>query len=117
MASQAASKPGKRCFVTIGATAAFDALIEAVLEPSVLSQLASAGYTQLLVQYGKDGRKLFENLTTGEEQKSFGIGFAGFDFDANGLSDYMAQARDSGGCVISHAGKKFKTFLYNCPNA
>lgn len=105
MPPKEAQKLQKLCFVTIGATAAFDALIEAVFESTVLSELRGAGYTQLLVQYGKDGANLFHRLSTEKHQKKPEIDFSGFDFDANGLMEYMAEARESGGCVISHAGK------------
>lgn len=95
----------KICFATIGATAAFDALIEAVLSLTVLQALSKAGYAKILVQYGKDGKALYERLvSTYAESQELGLHFDGFDFDRDGLYEYMVSARESGGVVISHAG-------------
>lgn len=103
------AKSQKLCFVTIGATAAFDALIKAVLSIEVLRALAKAGYSKVLIQYGKDGKKLFEELVAGNsDTKELGISVEGFDFDRDGLSRYMTTARDAGGVVISHAGTPFR---------
>lgn len=104
MASQG-QKPEKLCFVTIGATAAFDALIESVLSAAVLQTLSKAGFKKVLVQYGKDGRSLYESLSGPHaDSKELGLQFEGFDFDSEGLYPYMVSARESGGVVISHAG-------------
>lgn len=103
--AQQGKEPQKLCFVTIGATAAFDGLVRAVFDSSVLSALQAGGYSKLLVQYGKDGKALFETLSQREQQKIYGVNFEGFDFDTDGLTQYMVEARRSGGCVVSHGGK------------
>jgi len=105
------SKPTKVCFVTIGATASFDALIQACFQPDFIDALAAANYTALLVQYGRDGQRLFEELSSTQEPKS--IVTRGFDFNSKGLGDEMRAAkgtREKGresaeGGVVSHAGK------------
>lgn len=96
----------KLCFVTIGATAAFDALINAVLSLDVLQALSHAGFAKILVQYGKDGKSLFESLISSQPHtQDLGLAFEGFDFDSDGLTEQMVAARQSEGVVISHAGK------------
>src|SRR5436305_11358994 len=58
------SKKSKTCFVTVGATAPFDKLIEAILEPKFLNALHDADYTELLVQHGYEGQgNLFNRLS------------------------------------------------------
>ncbi|KAF2091697.1 glycosyltransferase family 1 protein [Saccharata proteae CBS 121410] len=97
----------KVCFVTIGATAAFDALVEACLQPAFLDALSDAGFTELLIQYGKDGRQLFEKHRE-EGMKNRNIHIEGFDFSKEGLGSQMRLAKGtteaSEGVVISHAG-------------
>ena len=109
--SQPESRPRKLCFVTIGATAAFDALIRAALSPSFLEALKISGYTDLRLQHGKDGRLILEEFykssgTTSEEED--GITISAFDFNKQGLGSEMraAKGEDSTteGVVISHAG-------------
>ncbi|OCK74954.1 glycosyltransferase family 1 protein [Lepidopterella palustris CBS 459.81] len=102
-------RPRKLCFVTIGATASFDSLISACLEPRFLETLSSAGYSDLLVQYGKDGKALFDKLVAeAEKLKQLGVAIQGFDFNRQGLTEEMRVAKggpgDSEGVVISHAG-------------
>lgn len=105
------SEPRKLCFVTIGATAAFDSLIKAVLSPEFLQRLHAFGYTDLHLQYGKDGHTILEEFrsrlgTKCEEE--FGIQITGFDFNTKGLGSEMRAAKGEGdrleGVVISHAG-------------
>lgn len=95
-------------------------LIRAVLDPTFLEALHGQAYTELRVQYGKDGKKLFEDtvwLMADEPQKRLGLSITGFDFKQEGLRSEMLSAkkvhgRDSQngdvtgveGCVISHAG-------------
>lgn len=104
-------RPSKRCFVTVGATAAFIGLLRAVLEPTFLECLKKHGYTELRVQYGKNGKKTFDDYSwvLSDEQKA-GIDITGFDFRTAGLKDEMlaVRGRPNGteGCVISHAGKE-----------
>ncbi|KAF2096564.1 hypothetical protein NA57DRAFT_78169 [Rhizodiscina lignyota] len=95
----------KVCFVTIGATAAFDTLIRACFKPDFLKELSKQGYECLQVQYGRDGKILFDQLVAQVPNKEeLGLLFDGFDFDADGLTDYFVHARESEGVVISHAG-------------
>ena len=109
--------PRKRCFVTVGATAPFDDLVRAVFRPSFLQALHDAHYTELRVQYGKEGQAVYDECTSGLLQiakKGLGIDISGFDFNTEGLSEEMLsakghpKARENGeaveGAVISHAG-------------
>ena len=106
-------KPQKTCFVTIGATASFSSLIEAVLSISFCAALESHDYTDLLVQYGQDGKDLFEQYRqTVSSDRHTSLKINGFDLDMAGLGRYMRQAKGVGvstrgvaeGVVISHAG-------------
>ncbi|THC90438.1 hypothetical protein EYZ11_010097 [Aspergillus tanneri] len=109
----ATSHPAKLCFVTVGATASFHQLLHAVLDQSFLVALHQFGYTHLLVQYGKDGRSLFEESLRQHLPGStshHGLEIDGFDFNAEGLDEEMRLAQlnpaenRSSGLIISHAG-------------
>lgn len=102
----------KLCFVTIGATASFDALIAAALSPLFLEALKAAQYTDLLLQHGLEGRKVlnaFQAATSSSNEKIHGLEIRGFDFNKSGLGAEMRAAKglDGGleGVVISHAGR------------
>ncbi|KAI6853006.1 hypothetical protein KC343_g10540 [Hortaea werneckii] len=106
----ATSSP-KTCFVTIGATASFAALIRSALSSDTLSALSKLGYTDLVVQYGQDGKELFDSAM--QQVKTAGgsnVNVTGFDLDKAGLGKYMRQAKGGGsrggqeGVVVSHAG-------------
>ena len=114
---QAPSGNLKLCFVTIGATADFNDLIHAVLNENLVQELADQGYTELRVQWGKGGGKIFETFTRelGEvlADRAVRIGDVlvwGFDFKEGGLSEDMRQAKGGTGeygregVIISHAG-------------
>ena len=95
----------KLCFVTIGATAAFDSLIKAVLQPDCLQALANNGYTALRVQYGKN-KTLYDNLVANinmNMEAQGGLRIDGFAFNTEGLGAEMRDAK--AGVVISHAGR------------
>nr|POE56384.1 udp-n-acetylglucosamine transferase subunit alg13 [Quercus suber] len=99
----------KTCFVTVGATASFSALIESVLSPSFVHALREHAYTELVVQYGADGETLF--TTRKRTSPAVGIQISGFALDPSGLGRHMqaAQGRGDGssareGVVVSHAG-------------
>ena len=101
----------KFCFVTIGATASFDALIKATLSTSFLDALQSSGYTDLLLQHGTGGSSILQNFySSGASimEKQSGITVKGFDFNKQGLGVEMRVAKGSNneaeGVVISHAG-------------
>lgn len=105
--------PSKLCFVTIGATASFDGLLSAVFESAFLEALRDANYTDLLVQYGKDGKAVFDKFTAENAEGSkerCGLKISGFDFNSRGLGQEMREAKSnkSGskaeGVVVSHAG-------------
>ena len=108
----------KLCFVTIGATANFDALIHAVIQPSFLAALERAGYTGLRLQYGKIGEAILEShfgRSNSAKRNVNGITIEGFDFRPGGLTNDMVDARGGKdgkgkeGVVISHAGTEAHT--------
>lgn len=99
------------CFVTIGATAAFDQLLHAVLTSQFLQTLQASGYTKLLLQYGSAGHsilKAFEAKVVSGEAENHGIDISGFDFNKLGLGQEMSSVKAAEdraeGVVISHAG-------------
>ncbi|PYH46779.1 N-acetylglucosaminyldiphosphodolichol N-acetylglucosaminyltransferase catalytic subunit ALG13 [Aspergillus saccharolyticus JOP 1030-1] len=103
----------KLCFVTVGATASFNLLIQAILEQSFLRELRAHGYTNLLIQYGKDGKSLFDEFLQQYPPGSeghHGLVIDGFDFNSDGLDHEMRLAKAwpsegrLGGLIISHAG-------------
>lgn len=98
----------KLCFLTVGATASFSALIEAAVSPAFLTALQSQGYTELSVQYGQDGRELFEKCKANAQNTSK-LTVTGFDLDKVGLGRHMRRAKGGKdaveGVVISHAGE------------
>ncbi|KAI9787969.1 MAG: N-acetylglucosaminyldiphosphodolichol N-acetylglucosaminyltransferase catalytic subunit alg13 [Candelina submexicana] len=105
------ARPRKLCFVTIGATASFDALLSAVLNRRFLETLRDTGYTDLQIQYGKEGRMIFDDFIAehGHGEKTIcGISITGFGFNKKGLGQEMlgakGQRNDKEGVVISHAG-------------
>ena len=104
--------PPKLCFLTVGATASFTALIEAAVSPAFLTALESQGYTELSVQYGKDGKQLFEKCKS-IAQASSKLKVSGFDLDNAGLGRHMRRAKGAKdaveGVVISHAGADHNT--------
>jgi beta-1,4-N-acetylglucosaminyltransferase len=116
---EANRKPSKVCFVTIGATASFDKLLKAVLERSFLEALYDAEYTDLVIQYGKEGGKaIYDRFisTDGERVKqNGGPEITGFDFNTNGLGQEMRKTKgdprigSKEGLVVSHAGWKPKS--------
>ena len=114
MASPHRPKQSKTCFVTIGATAKFDRLIQTALNPTFLQALQTAGYTNLILQHGTEGTHIFNQFTTANPLHSegrYGLDISGFAFNARGLDAEMRAAKgkkglDSSaeGLVISHAG-------------
>ncbi|KAI4277701.1 MAG: hypothetical protein LQ337_001575 [Flavoplaca oasis] len=99
------------CFVTIGATAAFNQLLQAVLDSLFLRTLQASGYTKLLLQYGKDGHSILEDFrakVASGDADNHGIHISGFDFNKMGLGQEMSSVKAAEdrteGVVISHAG-------------
>ncbi len=100
----------KHCFVTVGATASFHELVKAVLAPPFLKALQAHSYTDLVIQYGLDGKQTYASAVAAAG--STGVNITGFELDKAGLGRYMRQAKGSGkeaqeGVVISHAGKTY----------
>ncbi|KAF2238159.1 glycosyltransferase family 1 protein [Viridothelium virens] len=109
MSSDSQQKSEKLCFVTIGATASFDSLIRACFRPEFLRTLSNNGYTDLLLQYGKNGRSMFEELSQHESDlNALGLRCRGFGLNPEGLTQEMMAAKGGAGStegvVISHAG-------------
>lgn len=104
-----AERAHKLAFLTIGATAEFPALVEAAVTPQFLKALEAQEYTELLVQYGQDGKPSFEKCQKLASQSGSSIKVSGFGIDKLGLGRYMRRAkggdREKEGVVISHAGQ------------
>ena len=100
-------KAQKVCFVTVGATASFDALIKATLSPPFLEALKTHAYTHLRLQHGKDGQKLLEEFDLANRGVQ-DLSISGFDFNKQGLGSEMRAAKGEDnrleGVVVSHAG-------------
>lgn len=97
-------RPSKIAFVTVGATAPFNALIAACLSSTVIAALGTQGYTDLRVQYG-EGRSVFEQWLATTVGSRHSVSVSGFDF-ADSLREEIAAAD----LVISHAGMCSETF-------
>ena len=103
----------KNAFGTVGPIATFEALVRAVLNPAFLKELRSAGYTNLVVQHGKDSQgfvKIFDRICPPGSSHRHGIWIEMFKFKPDGLqNEFMnaqGQLKDSKpGVIISHAGK------------
>lgn len=108
--SENAQARKKICFVTIGATATFDALITACTQPDFLCALHREGYTDLLVQYGNNRKLWKEAVAANDSLDRHGVEVSGFSFRESGITAQMQLAkgdpRDGSqeGVIISHAG-------------
>lgn len=123
MGTPASSK--KLCFVTIGATADFDALLYKVLDDSFLAQLEKFDYTNLLIQYGKGGRRILDNFLQDHPPRSagrHGLEINGFDFKKEGLEKTIRLCRPNEeegreeGMILSHAGLTPRPQIHNIVN-
>lgn len=100
----------KVCFVTIGATAAFDSLVRATLSSTFLEVLEQHDYTELCIQHGENGRRILEECANNDLKngREHCIKISGFDFNKLGLGAEMRAAKghnnNDEGVVISHAG-------------
>ncbi|CAK7214021.1 N-acetylglucosaminyldiphosphodolichol N-acetylglucosaminyltransferase catalytic subunit alg13 [Sporothrix bragantina] len=65
------SLAGRRCFVTVGATASFIKLLREVLAPHFLDCLAARGFRELVVQTGPDHEWALEQVASMGELTSF----------------------------------------------
>ena len=104
-------RPQKICFITVGATASFNSLIKATLSPLFLEALRTHNYTDIRLQYGKDGQKLLEEVKRSNDATLEGLeclNISGFDFNKQGLGSEMRAVKGEGnrveGVVVSHAG-------------
>ncbi|KAH8701923.1 family 28 putative glycosyltransferase [Talaromyces proteolyticus] len=106
-------RPRKVCFVTIGATAPFDVLLSNVLNKSFLEALQQHEYTTLVIQYGKEGRAVFDKFTKKHAPGSperCGLDIQGFGFKQDGLLREMRLTKSDDkldsleGMILSHAG-------------
>lgn len=104
----------KVCFVTIGATAPFDALLSHVLDQPFLDALKKHEYTTLLIQYGKEGQAIFDTFVRNNPPGSPGrydLDIEGFGFKSQGLIQEMRSTKANPsqkaveGMILSHAGK------------
>ena len=116
-------KTHKVCFVTIGATAGFQSLIKAVLDIKFICALRYTGYSELRVQYGKDGAPIFNDFVEANREVGGsatgslieGVLVTGFDFKLEGLAADMRDAKGGidelvEGVVISHAGESLPIY-------
>ncbi|KAF2674688.1 hypothetical protein BT63DRAFT_17633 [Microthyrium microscopicum] len=109
-------KPQKLCFVTVGATVSFNALIQAVISPAFIQALLNESYTEVRVQYGKDGYEAFVNAVNhvramNGDRLPAGLAISGFDLaiTARELTKELVKTQSKGqsraqGACISHAG-------------
>jgi beta-1,4-N-acetylglucosaminyltransferase len=111
MTSPLIARPRKLCFVTIGATASFDTLISTALSRPFLEALREAGYTDLRLQFGREGREIFDHFiiknADGSDERC-GLNITGFEYNKKGLGQEMRRATAYNGqvegVVVSHAG-------------
>ncbi|KAK2753068.1 N-acetylglucosaminyldiphosphodolichol N-acetylglucosaminyltransferase catalytic subunit alg13 [Onygenales sp. PD_40] len=106
-------KHAKLCFVTVGATASFNALVREVLGDPFLEALRLNGYTDLLIQYGQLGEAVFQEFKRDNEttvKEKYGLNIDGFDFNLAGLKNEILATKanpdtnQEEGLVVSHAG-------------
>ncbi|KAF2458481.1 hypothetical protein BDY21DRAFT_340368 [Lineolata rhizophorae] len=119
--SEGAGGPPRRvCFVTVGATAPFDALIEATCANAAFRDvLRRHGFTELVVQYGRGGRgaALVEKARQEERREEGGevngeagqrLAIDGFALKEDGLDQELRSVKEGEGrrqgVVVSHAG-------------
>jgi beta-1,4-N-acetylglucosaminyltransferase len=110
MSAEAPSPQRRLCFITVGATASFNSLLTAALDKTFLQSLRTAGFTDLLLQYGKDA-SIFNSFIMSHPEGAegrCGLNISGFDFNKKGLGQEMRAAKGEDGrlegIVISHAG-------------
>ncbi|KAL2126905.1 hypothetical protein VTI74DRAFT_11639 [Chaetomium olivicolor] len=103
-----AELPGRRCFVTIGATAGFRSLLEEVSTPAFLSCLAGHGYTDLRVQCGPDLAFFADRVAALKDEERHGVAVVSFAYTDEMTANIVACRGEDGvrpaGCVIAHGG-------------
>ncbi|KAK3305344.1 glycosyltransferase family 1 protein [Chaetomium strumarium] len=100
--------PGRRCFVTVGATAGFTALLEEVSTPDFLRCLGEHGYRFLDVQCGPDFALFHQRISNLSDEEKGGVSVQYFGYTPDILG-YILSCRGEenvrpAGCVISHGG-------------
>ena len=115
MEERAAKPLHKECLITIGATATFEELVQAALEPENLKLLKENGFTTINFQCG-------DSLNTFHELKpaNSGMELLAFDFNKEGLHEEIKACKEvpgksAKGLAISHAGMFTFTSTYNLP--
>jgi beta-1,4-N-acetylglucosaminyltransferase len=107
-------RPTKLCFVTVGATASFNALVKEVLDTPFLEALQANHYTDVMIQYGEHGIEIFHEFTAAHGNSildKYGLFVTGFDFNLDGLKQEIMSVKADReisreeGVVISHAGE------------
>ncbi|KAL1953405.1 hypothetical protein VTO42DRAFT_2844 [Malbranchea cinnamomea] len=107
------NRPTKFCFVTVGATASFNALVQEVVSAPFLEALRANHYTHLVVQYGQGGESVYQAFKDAygrEVEEKYGVYVWGFDYKVAGLKEEFKavkvnpEQRREEGVVISHAG-------------
>lgn len=103
------SMPGRRCFVTVGATAGFRSLLEEVSSAGFLQSLAEHGYTLLDVQCGPDQAAFDDRIAGLPNEDRHGVEVRSFAYTGE-MQEYVLACRGEqnvrpAGCVISHGGK------------
>jgi beta-1,4-N-acetylglucosaminyltransferase len=101
--------PGRRCFVTVGATAGFAALLEEVSTPGFLQCLGDHGYRFLDVQCGPDVDLFHQRISNLSDEEKGGVSVLYFGYTPD-MQGYILGCRGEenvrpAGCVISHGGK------------
>lgn len=101
--------PGRRCFVTVGATAAFASLLDEVGSAGFLQSLAENGFTTLDVQCGPGLASFEERMAGISDQDRHGVEVASFAY-TQAMEAYLQNCRGErgvrlAGCVIAHGGK------------
>jgi beta-1,4-N-acetylglucosaminyltransferase len=103
----------KGCFVTVGATAAFDGLVAAALSSQSLIALRDAGYTRLVVQYGQaESSKSSFQTSLKKVESEFGVLPLHIEGFALTVVDFQEAVKDvvctaHRGLLIAHAGRSF----------
>lgn len=109
---------GRVCFVTIGATAGFDSLVQAVLSADFIRALDRHGYKHLVIQHGKDEGGVYKTCAEKArkpESIASQLMITGFGFNKAGLGQEMravkADKDRQEGVVISHAGRASDVYI------
>ncbi|KAL2171573.1 hypothetical protein VTG60DRAFT_2406 [Thermothelomyces hinnuleus] len=107
-ATEQPSLPGRSCFVTVGATAGFRALLEEVSTAGFLQCLAEHGYTTLEVQCGPDQAVFANRVASLSDDDKHGVAIHSFGYTRDMQAHILNCRGQAGvrpaGCVISHGG-------------